>query len=117
MSPATNAFEAIAQLEFSLSSSTGEYERPDFKLVPQRYVVDADRIQIELLNEGIAKAPIDELTLVEYVLLDAEGLPIDMGYLEASTTGPSVPAGGTLTADDTYYFTGASARMKVLAAY
>ena len=112
-----DTFSALTEIEFALTASPTKFERPDFKLVPKSYRAKADRLQLELVNEGTAKAPIEDITLVQYVLLDAEGLPLDIGYLEASTTATSVPPGGTLTADDTYYFTGASERMKVLASY
>jgi hypothetical protein len=117
MSSSAGDFDALAQIELSLSGSASDYERPDFKLVPKRYAADSDHIQLELVNEGRAKAIIDGVTLVEFVLLDAEGLPVDMGYLEVSTIGSSVAPGGTVMAYDSYYFTGSSKRMKVLAPY
>jgi len=121
ISPSADApetFDSLSEIEFSLTSSdSSDFERPDFKLVPKSYTANADRIQITLVNEGKGQALIEDITLVEYVLLDAEGLPIDMGYLEASPKSPTIPTGGTLMAEDTYYFTGSSERMKVLASY
>ena len=111
------AFDALADVDFVLSASAGRFERPDYMLVPKRYIADDDHIQLTLVNEGRAKAPIDDITLIQYVLLDGEGLPLDTGFLEASTIGASVAPGGTLMADDSYYFTGVSERMKVLASY
>jgi hypothetical protein len=54
--------------------------------------------------------------LIEYVLIDADGLPRDTGYLDLANP-PKLAPGKSLMATNTLYFTGSTERLRLVTSY
>ena len=110
-------YDLLAEVDLTITSDPADdYERPQYRLVPTAYSVQGEQLQVTLVNEGSAAAPLREDSNLRYMLLDDAGDPLDWGFLDVDTLS-DVPPGESITASSDIYYAGSASRLRVLADY
>jgi hypothetical protein len=109
-------FDSLAEVELMLSSSTSSFERPKYRVLPTRWQGSKNQLEVTFKNMGLASAPI-ERAQGEFILTDADGLPLTWGFLGVETGLTLLAAGSSLVLKSDVYFDGKASNMLVSFGY
>jgi hypothetical protein len=109
-------FDTLAEVELMLSSSESSFERPEYRVLPLRWKGSTNELEVTFKNLGTASAPI-ELAQGEYILTDADGLPLTWGFLDVDTGLELLGPGELLVLKSDIYYDGKASNMLVSFGY
>lgn len=109
-------FDTLAEVELTLTSSTSRFERPQYRVLPTKWSGSASSLSVTYKNMGIMAAPVD-LGEGQFIMTDADGLPLTWGFLDVDRRVTILPAGGDVVLKADVYYDGKVSNMLVSFGY
>ncbi len=109
-------FETLAEVELTLSSSDSKFERPNYRVLPVKWSGSASSLSVTFQNMGIMAAPV-ELGEGQFIMTDADGLPLTWGFLDVDRRLTILHPGGEVVLKSEIYYDGKVSNMLVSFGY
>jgi hypothetical protein len=109
-------FDTLAEVELTLSTSESKFERPQYRVLPIKWSGSASQLTVTFENMGIAAAPVD-LGEAQFIMTDADGLPLTWGFLDVDRRVTILPASSQIQLKSPVFFDGKVSNMLVSFAY
>jgi hypothetical protein len=109
-------FDTLAEVEVTLSTSERKLARPQYRVLPIKWSGSASHLAVTFENMGTMAAPVD-LSEAQFIMTDADGLPLTWGYLGVDRRVTILPASSQLQLQAEVYFDGKVSNMLVSFGY